>query len=373
MAEYRRAIALDPKKAKAHNNLGNALQAKGDLDGAIAAYRKAIALDPNDAERRYNLGNALLAKGDLDGAIGTYRRAIALDPKHAKAHSNLGCALYAKGDRGAAIVELRRAIALNPKHAGAHNNLGNALKAKGDVDGAIAEYRRAIAIEPKLVHAHGALGKALLQQGRFAEGCQATRNALELLRPNDPLRKMVSQQLQRGEQLLHLNAKLTAVFEGEGEPASATEQLGLGFLCQQYKKRYMAAVRFYADAFAADSGLARDLRNQNRYKAACAAVLAAAGQGVDAAKLPDKLQARLRQQALGWLQEDLAAWKKVRGQGTAQARAAVQKMLQHWQKDPDLISLRDKKSLAKLPEAEQHAWQTLWADVDAVLASARPK
>jgi Flp pilus assembly protein TadD len=352
--------------------LGNALYAKGDLQGAIACYRRAIALDPKYATAHSNLGNALYAKGDLQGAIACYRRAIALDPKYAKAHNSLGCALADKGDLDGAIACCRRAIALDPKFAAAHYNLGVALADKGDLQGAIAECQKAIALDPKYATAHGALGQALLQQGRFADGCQATRRALELLPLSDPLRKIVSQQLQRGEHLLKLDAKLAAVLKGKAQPVGAAEQLGLGFLCQQYKKRYAAAARFYGDAFTTDPRLANDLR-YHRYNAACAAALAAAGQGEDAAKLPDKLQARLRQQALGWLQEDLAAWKKVAENGPAQARALVQKTLQHWQQDPDLASLRDKAALAKLPEAERQAWQKLWADVDAMLATARKK
>jgi hypothetical protein len=221
--------------------------------------------------------------------------------------------------------------------------------------------------------AHGVLGQALLRQGRFAEGCQATRRALDLLPPNDPNRKHASQQLQHGMRLVQLDAKLAAVLKGQGQPAGAAEQLGFGFLCRQYKRRYAAAARFYADGFAADPRLAEDLGNERRYHAACAAPLAAAGQGEDAAKLPDKERARLRQQALGWLQEDLAAWKKVAEKGPAQARAAVQQKLLHWQQDPDLAGLRDQAALANLPEAERQAWQQLWADVGAVLAQARAK
>ena len=44
IAEYRAALALDPRLAAAHNNLGNALARKGDADAAIASYRQAIAL-----------------------------------------------------------------------------------------------------------------------------------------------------------------------------------------------------------------------------------------------------------------------------------------------------------------------------------------
>ena len=65
----RAAIALDPKDARPHNNLGIVLHDKKELDAAIQEYRAAIALDPKDARPHHNLGNALLAKKELDAAI----------------------------------------------------------------------------------------------------------------------------------------------------------------------------------------------------------------------------------------------------------------------------------------------------------------
>jgi len=43
-----------------------------------------------------NVGNALVAKGDPDGAIREYREAIRLKPDYAEAHSSLGNALSAR-------------------------------------------------------------------------------------------------------------------------------------------------------------------------------------------------------------------------------------------------------------------------------------
>ena len=87
--------------------------------------------------------------------------------------------------------------------------------------------------------------------------------------------------------------KRAAILRGEARPADATEQLGLGELCT-LKKRYAAAARFYADAFTAEPKLADDLQRWNRYGAACAAALAAAGKGEDAAKLADQERVKLR-------------------------------------------------------------------------------
>jgi tetratricopeptide (TPR) repeat protein len=65
-------------------------------------------------------------------------------------------------------------------------------------------------------------------------------------------------------------------------------------------KRFAEAVKDWDRAFAADPKFAADLKSHNRYNAA------GSGQGLDAAKLDDKEKARLREQALVWLQADLA-------------------------------------------------------------------
>jgi hypothetical protein len=211
--------------------------------------------------------------------------------------------------------------------------------------GAIACYRKAIAADPLYAVAYMGLGLALKSQGDV-EGAKAYfEKALEC------------------EQLQKLNARLSAILQGDANPRDAAEQLALADLCRQYKKSYAAAARFYADAFAA--GAARTA--QRGYHAACVAALAAAGQGVDADNLDAKENGRLRQQAFAWLRDNLTQYAKQLEDADAKTHQAVQQTLQHWQKDPDLDSVRGKDALVKLPEAERAAWQQLWAEVDSLL------
>jgi tetratricopeptide (TPR) repeat protein/tRNA A-37 threonylcarbamoyl transferase component Bud32 len=369
IGHYLKALELDPNYARAHYNLGLALYTKRRLDEAIGHYQKALDLDPNFAGAHINLGLALYTKRRLDEAIGHYQKALDLDPKDAKAHNNLGRALKDMGRLDEAIAHFRTALDLDRKDAKAHNNLGTALEAKGRLDQAIRHYLQALEIDPKLAQAHGALGQALLGQGRFAEARQATRRCLELLAVGDPLRPSVTRQLEKCERFLALEKKLPALLKGQTRPADAAEGITVALLCQQHKRLYAAAVRFYAAAFTAEPKLADDLQSGHRYNAACVAALAAAGKGEDAAKLADPERAKLRQQALTWLTADLAAWTPLAEKGPPQARTAVPQTLRHWQQDPDLAGVRG-DALARLPAAERDAWRKLWADVDALLKRA---
>jgi hypothetical protein len=225
----------------------------------------------------------------------------------------------------------------------------------------VAAYQKALALRPDNASAHGALGEALLAQGNFKQGRAATQKALDLLPRDHPLRPLATRLLHDCQRLLDLDTRLPALLRGEDHPKDAAEQLALADLCQRYKKRYAAAARFYADAFAAGATQS----SQRAYNAGCAAILAAAGKGEDAAKLDAKEKTRLRQQALAWLKNALKILDKL--VQDPERRDEVRQKLQDWQKDPDLASVRGKAALAKLPEAERAAWQEWWIDVEKLL------
>jgi len=133
---------------------------------------------------------------------------------------------------------------------------------------------------------------------------------------------------------------------------------------------YVASARWWAEAFTADPKLADDLELSHRYEAACAAALAAAGQGADAGRLDDQGRARWRKQALEWLRADLLANGKLLASGKREARPLVRQRLRHWQGDQQLAGLRESAAVARLPADERDACQQLWAEAQALLSKA---
>jgi serine/threonine-protein kinase len=368
---YRAAIDLDPKLAKAHCNLGSALEDKGDLKAALRAYHLAIDLDPKLAMAYYNLGNALHKQGDVDGALQAWRTAIDVDPQYDQAHNNLGNVLLAQGDTEGAIRAFRRAIDVNPKLLQPHFNLGQVLLGKGDVEAAIRAFRTVIDLDPQRAEAYCNLGAALQRQGQFRAALTALERGHELGTKKAGWNSPSAQWLEETRRLVVLEEKLLAVLKGDAQPADAAERLALARMCREPKQLYAASARFYTEAFAAQPQLAEDLNTQDRYNAACAAALAAAGQGKEAVPPDDRERARLRQQARDWLWADLIQWTRQLDSDKPAARAAVPSVLAHWQQDADLASLRDREALTQLPEAEREACHKLWADVAAVLARAQ--
>ena len=144
IADFNRAIGIDPKYAPAYNNRGAAKLIKGDLDGAIADFNRAIGINPKNALAYYNRGVGKGNKGDLEGAVADYNRAIEIDPNYALAYYNRGFAKLKKGDLDEAIADFNRAIEIDPKNALAYYNRGNAFQAKGQFFQAVANLNRAI-------------------------------------------------------------------------------------------------------------------------------------------------------------------------------------------------------------------------------------
>jgi len=74
---YRRAIAINPRLAAAHNNLGSALGSQGRLAEAVRQFREALRVQPDYDEAHNNLGLALRMLGDRNQALRHFRAALA--------------------------------------------------------------------------------------------------------------------------------------------------------------------------------------------------------------------------------------------------------------------------------------------------------
>src|SRR3989440_1756995 len=75
IAEGKRSVELDPLSIVINADLGETLFYARRFDESVAQLRKTLEIDPTSFYAHYNLGIALQAKGDLSGAIAEYEKA----------------------------------------------------------------------------------------------------------------------------------------------------------------------------------------------------------------------------------------------------------------------------------------------------------
>ena len=80
IAQFNRAIELDPNLPVAYQGLSRTVTFKGDVDEALRLIRRAIELGPGDADNLLFLGTVLHQKGDAEGAVRAAEEAIDLNP-----------------------------------------------------------------------------------------------------------------------------------------------------------------------------------------------------------------------------------------------------------------------------------------------------
>lgn len=80
LADYTKAIQLNPKFSQAYNNRGRIYARQQKYDLAIADFTKAIELNPQLWEAHKNRGFVYMAQEHYNLAIGDFTKTIELNP-----------------------------------------------------------------------------------------------------------------------------------------------------------------------------------------------------------------------------------------------------------------------------------------------------
>jgi serine/threonine-protein kinase len=359
----REALRIKPSFAPGHFFLGHALVRQRRFQEAENAYRKVIRLAPKYLKAHFFLGKALIFQNNNKEAEAAFRESLRIDgPGDHEAPFLLGLALHGQGRSREAEAAYREAIRLKKDYAEAHCNLGNLLGERDDLSGAEAAYLEALHHKPNLANAHSGLGLTLFNKGDFDGALAAYKRTLQI----EPTHSVALANLPRAERYCALLARLPDILAGKAEPKTPMEGFEFAWLCaRRYQKRYAAAVRLAEKALAADAKRANDVNAWRRYGAAWYAACAAAGAGIDSPSNPAD-RAALRNKAFAWLRADLALYAKMAQSDNQRSRVTVRERMEHWLRDTDLISVRDKAALERLPAGERAEWVQLWQDVEAL-------
>jgi tetratricopeptide (TPR) repeat protein len=153
LAEYRAVVAAHPNRPGIHFRIGrvrlSGASGGGDPEAAHTAaateFTRELEIDPTNANAAYEIGEIRRKAGDLAGAREFFQRALEHYPNFEDALVGLGRTLTALQEPRAAITPLTRAIELNPKSDVAYYQLAQAFRALGDTaaqEKALAAFRQ---------------------------------------------------------------------------------------------------------------------------------------------------------------------------------------------------------------------------------------
>jgi tetratricopeptide (TPR) repeat protein len=215
LKELKKAVALDPNSASAHQLLGQAYlqhQTYESIGEAKSELVQALALDPNLIWARFylariylDLGQARKAKEQLEAALSVRsnvphlisllgeanrllgdpalaaeqnRRALELDPSFFAARYYLGLALLELKQEPEAIRELEAAAKSRQPIPDLYLTLGSVYQQKGDLERATGLYRMAVTAAPDRPEGHLKLGQIYRRKKVYTQALEELRLAL---------------------------------------------------------------------------------------------------------------------------------------------------------------------------------------------------
>jgi eukaryotic-like serine/threonine-protein kinase len=218
VAEYQRAIEIEPGNSDAYRRLGEAYKTNGQMDLALTAFRRAVELEPTFFKTYQALGAFYMDRANYTDAASQFQKVVALAPDEPDAHYALGSAYMELGRFPEAVSEFRSALAHaeSPKIL---DNLGIALMYQEEDNEAIPYLLRSLKLSPgrsSMVWVN--LETAYRQTNRSAKSRLANHRGLELAE------KEVTQDPRSGQvhsRLAYFCARMKDTGRAESEAAQA--------------------------------------------------------------------------------------------------------------------------------------------------------
>ncbi len=193
IAEYNKALELNPDNVTAHHKLGFLLyQVKGRFDEGMTHLLEASKLDAQDPRIQYDVGMAYMHQGKLSDAIRFLSESIrrapdGFDDQYEPVQMRLSLAqvLIAANQSAQAEAPLLEALRRSPNHPEVHYRLAVALADLGRIDQAVACYNKAVSLNPQVdtsAALHHLFAANYLKSREFRAALRHEEKALALAR-----------------------------------------------------------------------------------------------------------------------------------------------------------------------------------------------
>jgi tetratricopeptide (TPR) repeat protein len=159
-----------PESAQMHQVLAQLSASQDDFPEAIAQYRKALEIDPQLPGIHFELGQMILANSTEEparqAAESELMLALASDPNNSECEYLLGEIEWLRSKPEEALQHYDKALQLRPGYVDAQVAAGKALARLGDAAGALKHLSDAVAADPRSEAAHYQLSQIYLKLGR---------------------------------------------------------------------------------------------------------------------------------------------------------------------------------------------------------------
>jgi tetratricopeptide (TPR) repeat protein len=153
-----RTLAMEPTWSHAQVARGAAFEGMGKWGDAVAAYDKAITIAPDNPTWHDARCWARAMTGAYAGGKEDCDRALALDPESWNSYNSRGYIHYRLGNHAAAVADYDKAIEHVPGMASSWYIRGLAKRALGDAKGADADVAKGLELDPKVAERYAGYG-----------------------------------------------------------------------------------------------------------------------------------------------------------------------------------------------------------------------
>lgn len=178
IAEYNKAVAINPSFSPPYNQLGYAQRFVEKYDDAEKSFRKYIELIPGDPNPYDSLAELLMKMGRYDESIKQYEKALSIEKTFIASYIGIGndYMFMDKGnDARATFAKLDAAARTVGEKRTANFWMSQSYLFEGETDKALAEMKKNMAIGdeakdlPMQAGDHAVIGEILLAAGRADE------------------------------------------------------------------------------------------------------------------------------------------------------------------------------------------------------------
>lgn len=187
IADFTKAITINPKFAEAYSSRAKSYSVLGKGDLAKADIAKAIKLQPLNANIYALAGYIYASLNQFSEAISLYSKAIELEPKTFLFRHNRAMAYTSSGDLNKALADYAFCINKEPLDEEAYFCSAHIFEKQGAYAKAAEQYRQLCKVKPKQLDNIGRLANALVKAKLYDEALVHCNKLLALSPDDDEL------------------------------------------------------------------------------------------------------------------------------------------------------------------------------------------